>query len=189
MSPLELAGVATGLVGVWLITRENVWCWIAMILSASLYTVVFYEARLYAGMGLQVVYVLMFLYGWWGWLHGGPGGSVLRVSRTPAPWRMALLAGAAAGTAVLGLALARHTDESLPYWDSAATSLSLAAQWMQTRKWLENWLVWIAVDIVYVGMCLYRGLLPTVGLYATLLVLAAIGLTQWKRSMAVPAGR
>ncbi|HEY7728684.1 MAG TPA: nicotinamide riboside transporter PnuC, partial [Candidatus Eisenbacteria bacterium] len=188
MSPLELAGVATGLVGVWLITRENVWCWIAMILSASLYTVVFYEARLYAGMGLQVVYVLMFLYGWWGWLHGGPGGSVLRVSRTPAPWRMALLAGAAAGTAVLGMALARHTDESLPYWDSAATSMSLAAQWMQTRKWLENWLVWIAVDLVYVGMCLYRGLLPTVGLYATLLVLAAIGLIQWKRSMAVPAG-
>jgi nicotinamide mononucleotide transporter len=158
-----------------------------MLSSALLYIVVFFEARLYAGMGLQVVYLALFAEGWYRWLHGGPGRGVLEVSLTPRRWRVALLALGTGGAAVLGTVLLRHTDESLPYWDSAATSFSLVAQWMQTRKWLENWLVWIAVDLVYVGMCLHRGLLPTVGLYATLLVLAVMGFLRWRKSMAAAA--
>jgi nicotinamide mononucleotide transporter len=89
----------------------------------------------------------------------------------------------AAGAGLLGMALARHTDASLPFWDSSTTSFSLVAQFMQTRKWLENWMVWIAVDVVYVGMYAYKSLYPTAGLYSVFLVLAVLGLREWKQSL------
>lgn len=100
--------------------------------------------------------------------------------------RLALLGTAGAG--LLGLALARHTDASLPFWDSSTTSFSLVAQFMQTRKWLENWIVWIVVDVVYVGMYVYKSLYPTAGLYAVFLGLAVLGLHEWKQSLATPPG-
>ena len=185
MSALEAAGVLFGVVAVWLTTRENVWCWPAGLVNVGLFIVVFYRAKLYADMGLQVVYVALCLYGWTKWLHGGRNRGALRVSATP---RAALAALAAAGVvfaAGLGFFLARRTDAALPFWDAGTTSFSLVAQAMQTRKWWENWLVWIAVDVVYVGIYVVKQLYLTAGLYAVFLVLAAVGLRSWRRSMAV----
>jgi nicotinamide mononucleotide transporter len=84
---------------------------------------------------------------------------------------------------LLGSALSRLTDASLPFMDSILTSFSIVAQWMQTRKLLEAWLVWLAVDVFYVGMFLYKGLYPTAGLYAVFLFLAVLGFVEWRRSM------
>jgi nicotinamide mononucleotide transporter len=86
--------------------------------------------------------------------------------------------------AVLGTLLARFTDAALPYIDSATTSTSLVAQWMMTRKILENWAVWVAVDVVYIAMFVFKRLYLTAGLYAVFLVLAVMGYVQWKRSLA-----
>ncbi len=83
---------------------------------------------------------------------------------------------------LLGFALSRFTDASLPYMDSMLTAFSIAAQWMQTRKLLENWLLWLAVDVFYVSMFLYLGLYLTAGLYASFLFLAVLGYVQWRRS-------
>ena len=83
----------------------------------------------------------------------------------------------------LGLFLRHRTDAALPFPDAATTAFSLVAQWMATRKWLENWLVWIAVDVVYVAMYVSQGLLPTAGLYAAFLVLASFGYREWRASM------
>ena len=87
------------------------------------------------------------------------------------------------GAAGLGTFFARATDAALPYMDSSLTAASLAAQWMMTRKYLENWIVWIAVDVAYVPMFIYKRLYPTAALYAVFLVLAAMGWVQWRRSM------
>jgi nicotinamide mononucleotide transporter len=149
----------------------------------GLYIVVFGQAKLYADMGLQVVYVALCLYGWYEWLHGGQDYGVLRVSRTP---RRALYILGAAGVAfafVLGQALYQKTDAALPFWDSSTASFSLVAQWMQTRKWLEAWVVWIAVDVVYVGIYVYKELNPTAALYAVFLGLAVLGLRSWTKSL------
>ena len=154
--------------------------------SVTLYAVVFYEARLYADMGLQALYFGLAVYGWWAWLHGGEEHGELRVSRASWRARSALLAAGAAAGLLLGFALSRLTDASLPFMDSILTSFSIAAQWMQTRKLIEAWLVWLAVDVFYVGMFLYKGLYPTAGLYAIFLYLALLGFFQWKRSMAEP---
>jgi len=181
MSPLELAAAGFGAVAVWLTTRQNVWCWPTGLVNVALYILVFGEAKLYADMGLQVVYVALCLYGWYHWLHGGPDHGVLAVSRTRHPLWLAAAGAAFAG--ILGAFLQRYTDASLPFWDASTTSYSLVAQWMQTKKWLENWHLWIAVDIVYIGMYVYKRLYLTAGLYAVFLALAVLGLRKWTKAL------
>ena len=179
----EVLAVVTGIISVYLSTRENIWSWPTALVNVSLYFVVFYEAKLYADMGLQVVYFVLSLYGWYEWLYGGENRTELHVSRTSRVLGVRLLAIGVACAAVLGTALARFTDAALPYVDSATTSTSLVAQWMMTRKILENWAVWVAVDIVYIGMFVFKGLYLTAVLYAVFLVLAIMGYVQWKRSL------
>ncbi len=183
MSALEIAGVATGIVAVWLTTREKVWCWPTGIVSVALFVVVFFRARLYGAMGLQVVYIGIAVYGWYAWMNGGPGDGPLRVSK--ATRRTLVVAGVAGAVTAAALAawLARRTDEALPITDAATTSFSLVAQWMQTRKFIENWWIWLAVDLVYVAMYLSQRLVWTAGLYAVYVALAVSGLRQWQRSM------
>ena len=151
--------------------------------SVVLYAVVFIQAKLYADMGLQALYFGLAIYGWWAWLHGGQDHGERRVTLASARMRWILVVlGVTAGVG-LGQVLNRFTDASLPFMDSILTSFSIVAQWMQTRKKLEAWLIWLAVDVFYVGMFLYKGLYPTAGLYAIFLYLALLGYMEWKRSM------
>lgn len=184
MSGWEVAGVLFGVVSVWLIVKESVWGWPTGLVNVGLFIVVFWKARLYADMGLQVAYVVLCLYGWWAWKHGGRADGSMRVTRTPRVAAWLLGAAGAAGAGLLGFLLHGHTDASLPFWDSATTSFSLVGQWMQTRKWLENWWVWIAVDVVYVGIYVAKHLYLTAALYAIFLGLAVQGARNWQRSLA-----
>ena len=184
MSPLELVAALVGALSVWLSVRQKIWSWPTAIVNVVLYAIVFYEAKLYADMGLQVVYAILSIYGWYEWLYGGAGHTELRVSRTGPRLGVLLALIAAAGSALLGIFLHRETDAALPFMDSFLSSTSLVAQWMMTKKLLENWLVWIGVDVLYVGMFVFKGLYLTAGLYAVFLALAAKGYIDWRRSMA-----
>ena len=184
MSPLELLAAVTGAISVWLSVRQNIWSWPTAIVNVVLYALVFREAKLYADMGLQVVYAVLSVYGWYEWLYGGQGRTPLHVTRTSPPLAARLVLITATGSALLGTLLHRTTDAALPYMDSFLSSTSLVAQWMMTRKKLENWLVWIFVDVLYVGMFIFKGLYLTAGLYAVFLVLAVRGYVDWRRSMA-----
>jgi nicotinamide mononucleotide transporter len=183
LSPLEWVAAAVTVVAVYLTTRQIIWCWPTALVSVSLYAVVFFQAKLYANMGLQAIFFAISLYGWWAWLHGGEEHGRLEVSLASARKRIVLLAFGAAIGALLGLTLNRLTDASIPYMDSALSAFSIVAQWMQSRKLLETWLLWIFVDVGYVGMFLYKGLYPTAALYAAFLYLAALGFVRWRRSM------
>jgi nicotinamide mononucleotide transporter len=183
VSPLEIFAALVGAISVWLSVRQNIWSWPTAIVNVVLYALVFYEAKLYADMGLQVIYAVLSIYGWYEWLYGGAGHSELHVTRT-GPRLAALLALiAAVGSALLGVFLRNATDAALPFMDSFLSSTSLVAQWMMTKKLLENWLVWIAVDVLYVGMFIFKGLFLTSGLYAVFLGLAVKGYIDWRRSM------
>lgn len=182
MEALEIAGALFGLAYVLLAIRENVWCWPVGIANAALFLVVCAHARLYGAAGLQAVYLLVSIYGWHQWLHGGRGHGRLSVSRIPPAWAAGLLAVGLAVTVGLGLVLDLRTDAALPYPDAATTAFSLVAQWMATRKWLENWLLWIVVDLGYVAICLSQRLYPMAALYAVFLVMAILGYREWRAS-------
>ena len=152
-------------------------------ISVTLYALVFREVRLYADMGLQGLYFALAAYGWWAWLHGGADRGALTVSRASARTLAALGLVGALVAVLLGQTLYSLTDASLPFMDSALTSFSIVAQWMQTRKLLEAWLIWLAVDVFYVGMFIYKGLYPTAALYAAFLYLAVLGYVEWRQSM------
>jgi nicotinamide mononucleotide transporter len=179
---IEWIAAIAGAVSVYLSARQNILSWPTAIVNVSLYAFIFRRAGLFSDMGLQVVYLALSIYGWYQWLHGGAQRGALRVSRaTPRVW---FACAAAALPFWMGLAAYTSTlpGVSLPYLDSGLTTLSLVAQWMMTRKILENWALWILADIVYVPVYVYKTLYVTAGLYAVFLVLAVIGLLQWRRS-------
>ena len=181
-SPLEGLAAAFGVISVYLSTRQNIWSWPTAIVNVALYTIVFYQGRLYGQMGLQPIYLVLSVYGWYQWLHGGAQRSELRVTRA-SPRLLATL-GVLNLAAWLALAaILRRTDAALPWLDALLATTSLVAQWMMTRKILENWILWIAVDLVYVPMFISQGLYATAMLYAAFLVLALMGVVEWRRSI------
>ncbi|MEO8576669.1 MAG: nicotinamide riboside transporter PnuC [Gemmatimonadales bacterium] len=186
MSSLEIIAALFGVVSVFLSVRQNIWSWPTAIVNVGLYIFVFYESKLYADTGLQVVYVVLNAYGWYHWLYGGKNRTELPVTRTLTRVAAILTAIIAAGTVLIGTFLAHNTDAALPYVDALTTSTSLVAQWMMTRKLLENWLVWVAVDVVYIGMYINKNLYVTAVLYFIFLVLSAVGYVQWRRTLAQP---
>jgi nicotinamide mononucleotide transporter len=183
-SCLELVAVLFGIVSVFLSVREKIWSWPTALVNVALYFVLFYETGLYSDMGLQAVYFVLSLYGWYEWLYGGAGRTTLTVSRTPPRLWAILIAIAIVFWAILGRLTSGLPGVALPYVDAATATTSLVAQYMMTRKLLENWALWIAVDVVYIGMFIFKGLYLTAGNYAVYLGLAVLGHIAWKRSLA-----
>ncbi len=185
-NPVELVAVAFGLVSVYLSAREHIVSWPTAIVNVAIFFVLFWKAKLYADAVLQLVYLALSVYGWYEWLYGGAQHSRLRVSRTTRAQWLVLAPLFLVGGLSLGALLDRYTDSPVPYFDALLTSASLVAQWMMTRKLLENWMLWIAADLVYVPLFIQRGLPFTAVQYAVFLLLAAIGWRGWRRSLLAP---
>jgi nicotinamide mononucleotide transporter len=148
-----------------------------------LFLLLFATAGLYADAGLQVVYMVLAVYGWWSWRFGGAQHDGLKVSAMPG--RTALVLGAATLLTTLGLwaLLDRVTDSSVPLWDAVTTALSLAATYGQTRKYLQCWWIWIAADVLYVPLYASKGLWLTAGLYVGFILLCLNGYLSWRRDL------
>jgi nicotinamide mononucleotide transporter len=183
MDPLELTAVVFGILSFWLSARENIASWPTALVNVALYFVVMQRAHLYANAWLQLVYFALSCYGWYEWKFGGAQHAGVVVTRTSARVAAVLAALAVLGTLVLHWVLARFTDASSPWLDAGTTAVSLVAQWMMTRKLLENWSVWAVANVVYVGMYLSQGLRLSAVLYAAYLGLAVRGHFSWRRSL------
>ena len=185
-TPLELVAVVTGFACVWLAARESLWNFPIAIFSCLLFVVVYFRAKLYADCGLQGLFILLSGYGWYQWLYGGRDATELRV--THAQGREWLLGAAFAAVFTLGFGyyLRYHTDAAFPYIDSFTTAGSIVAQYLLTRKRLENWLLWLLVDVIYVPMLWYKDLYFVSLLYFLYLIVAAYGYWQWRRELATP---
>jgi nicotinamide mononucleotide transporter len=133
------------------------------------------------------VYFVLSLYGWYEWLYGGTDKSTLPVTRTPARTWFTLAAIGVLFWIVDATVIARAPGASLPYVDALLVTISLVAQYLMTKKRLENWALWIVADIAYVGMFVFKGLYLTAANYAVYLALAVLGHAAWKRSLMVTA--
>ena len=187
---LEQIAVAFGLANIYLTVRQNIWCWPVGVVMVSLYIYIFFGAKLYSDAGLNVFFLAMQFYGWYQWTRGpvAHARSLSAVTRlTPRGW-LWTITGVLGGTALLGTVVGRYTDASLPYPDAFTTLLSVFAQFLLTRKVLENWLLWIVADVVYIGIYTTKALHWTAGLYVVFLILCIKGYREWQATAhAAPA--
>jgi nicotinamide mononucleotide transporter len=181
-TPLELISFVLSVLTVLLNIRQNHWAWLFAIISSAAYGMVFLDARLYGDMGLQLVFIVVSVWGWHSWLHGGAQRQALDVSRLDRAGWIASLAGWAAGFVLLAWFLKTWTDTDVPYADGFLTAGSLLGQLLLSRKKVENWHAWIAVDILYVGLYLYKHLVLTAILYGVFVLMAVAGLRVWNRA-------
>jgi nicotinamide mononucleotide transporter len=181
---IEIVAAVVTAVSIWLAARQNVWYFPTGIVSVILYGWIYVGARLYAEAGLQVVWFLLMLYGWYEWLHGGEKATELRVSRTPRRAWLGILLAAVGMSLLITMIQHRYTDNPAPLVDSSIAAFSIVAQFMTARKWIENWLFWIVINVFAVALYIDRDLYPTAILYAVLLLLGIKGYFEWRRSLA-----
>jgi nicotinamide mononucleotide transporter len=177
---LEIIGVVTGLICVYLAALNNIWNWPIAIISVGIYIFIFFDTRLYADMGLQVYFLVMNIYGWYYWSKKPATEQktpVMRVTRREIIFSVIAII---VFTFILGTVL-KYTPASYPYIDSFCTACSLVAQMFLARKVLENWLIWIFVDIIYVGVYIFKGLDLTAIMYAIYVAIALLGYFDWKK--------
>lgn len=179
----EAWAFATGGICVWLVVREHLWNWPFGLINNAAFFIVFLHSRLFADMGLQVVYFALGLYGWFAWLYGGRNHTALTMTRTTRLEWLVLLATIPAGTWLFREILV-VVNGAAPFWDAFTTVLSLAAQYLLCRKRLENWVLWIAADIIYVPLYLSRALPLIAVLYTVFLVMCLIGFREWRCKLA-----
>ncbi|MCF8217569.1 MAG: nicotinamide riboside transporter PnuC [Bacteroidales bacterium] len=183
---IELLAMALGLVSIVLQIKQNLWLWPVNIVMVSLYIIVYIDARLYADMSLQVYYLIMSVYGWFYWLYGRKNRKDQKqvpVTRTRKKvWPFLILATIALFV-IISYILVNYTDSDVPYLDAFTTSLSFVATWMLARKLIENWIIWIVVDAVSVGLYIFKGLFPTTVLFLVLTILAFKGYHEWKKEL------
>jgi nicotinamide mononucleotide transporter len=179
----EVLGFVTGGWAVWLTVKENLWLWPVSIANNAFFLVLFGQQRLFADAALQVVYLVLEVVGWYWWLSGGVGRTRLTVRRTGWGEWAALIVLGVLSTVGMTILLGAIGDAA-PLLDGVTTVLSLIAQWLLTRKLLENWWIWMVADLIYVGLYAYKHLLLTGVLYAVFFAMCVVGLRNWSRSSA-----
>lgn len=187
---VEIVGACTGVTYLILEIRQNMWLWPIGLLNALFYAAIFFSGGLYAIMTLQFYYVAMMIYGWWNWRHVDKTcdttGEQIAVSRTPLKTWLWLFAASVAIWGIIYVVLARFTDSQVPQWDALNTALSIIGTWMLAKKYLEQWLVWIFVNIFSVWLYASQGLTITAVLYAFYAVMAVVGWFRWKKTLLTP---
>lgn len=183
MNWVEWIAAALGLANIALLVRRSVWNYPFGMAMVALYAFVFFEARLYGESGLQLFFFVAQAWGWALWIRAakaGDGGD----SQVPVRWlgnfsRLVWATATAALALNLGWVMHRFTDASLPYADAAIAGASFAAQILLAFRRIENWILWIAIDVASVAVYLAKGLWPTAVLYLVFLGMSVLGLKQW----------
>ena len=185
MSTLEIIAVIVNVLGVWLTARRIRWCWPVSVVAVLLYAWIFYDAKLYSDMLLQVLFAFLQGYGWWRWSTGGLNHGKVHVGQLALGEAALGLIVGALGALLLGSLMATYTDAAVPWLDASLTAFSLVASVWAARKYVASWWLWIVLDVVYVGMYLFKDLHLTAGLYAGFILLALYGWREWRRDFRV----
>lgn len=189
MNFLELNGALFAIANTWLTAKQKVIAWPIGILSASIYLFIFYHAYLYSDAGLQVFYILMFIYGWYCWLQNPNDDAAKSFSTTDLAYSrgffgLFLVMLISTG---LGFIMQNYTDASFAYLDAALASASVWAIYLTTRKIIQCWLVWIAIDCLEMIIFVHKQLYITAILYLIFCGIAVVGYLQWKKLKRLPA--
>ncbi len=182
MTALEIVASLLGLANIVLLVRRSIWNYPFGILMVLLYGFVFYDAKLYSDALLQIFFLVVQIYGWWHWVRNKAEAGEIVVERLPARALLILAAASLAAIYGWGALMHRFTNASYPWWDASIAILSVVAQILLARRYLENWAIWILVDIISIGVYAAKGLWPTLGLYIVFLIVSILGLVEWRRA-------
>lgn len=180
---LEILGVIVGAIYLWLEYKASIYLWIASIVMPAIYLVVFYGAGLYADTAINIYYLVVALYGWFAWKYGSCDKKELPITRISTRQAVAMVALYAVMQVVISLALIHLTDSDVAWFNGLTSALSVVGMWMLARKWIEQWIVWIVVDILSAGLYCYKGLYLTAILYAIYAIIAIFGYRKWQQMM------
>lgn len=175
----EIIASICGFVCIYLLVKRNIWCWFFGLIQVTLFTYVFYDAKLYSDAALHVIYIALQGYGWWNWRNKSDQNDQLIVENSSIGHFSLWWTVVAVSTLGLGFAMTNYTDASFAYADAFTTCASLVAQFLLTRRYWVNWIFWIIVDIVAIYIYTEKGLYPTAVLYVTFLVMSFAGLFAW----------
>lgn len=182
MTFIEILGFVFGIAGVWLTLRENVWCFPVGLVNVTLSLVLFLDQKLYSDVIQQAVYIILLLYGWYNWLNIKDKKTEIIGKTTSKMW-LVLSISAILVAVTMGSFFHYFTDADVPYLDASATALSFVAQFLIARKKIENWLIWMVVNVVYVGIYINRELYLYAILFTVYFILAVWGYKEWKKEM------
>ena len=181
---LEIVAVVLALATVACNIREIHWGWPLAIVSSALYFLLFWRSRLYGDAALQVFFAVVASWGWWQWLRGTrEDGASLKVTTLSARGRAWAIAACIVLWPVTGPFLKTYTDTDVPWWDAFPTEASVVGQFLLGRKYIENWAVWLVVNVVSVGLFGYKNLWLTVGLYAVFIAMSVAGWRAWRKQL------
>lgn len=177
----EVAGAILGILYTFLSVRQNILAWPTGLLTSALYIFVFFKAGIYAAMSLQFYYVIIGIYGWYLWGKGASDGlsSKLQIKTVSKHFLVKLILITSAIYVMIFGILKNFTDSDIPAFDALTTSLSITATWMLARKYHENWLIWIFVNAVSIGIYSLKALWPTTLLFTVYMVMAIVGYRNW----------
>lgn len=188
MSWLEITGALFSGICVWLAVIRNIWAWPTAIIASVLTFILFYQSKLYADMGLQVVFLVQSVYGWYFWLFGKKEDTEQVPIRVLSFSERGLVLLSSLGLiGVVGWLSATYTDTDVAYLDALVASVSLIANFLLARKILDNWIMWIFVDVIYVGLFYYKELYIYMVLYLAFLFMASSGFIQWRKQWRLQA--
>ena len=183
MSVLEWVAAGLGVLNVLLVVRRSVWNYPFGLVMVALYFFVFFEARLYSDALLQIFFFVVQLYGWVNWVRARTAAGEVPVGWMTARARLLWGAGTIVASLIWGLGMARYTNAAAPIIDAFIAGTSISAQILMARRMIENWVLWILVDVVAVGLYFSRNLYPTSALYLLFLLLSIAGLLGWRRAL------
>lgn len=185
---IEVLGAVTGLIYLYFSIRRNIWLWPVGIVTSAFYVYIFFQSKFYADMGLQVYYFFISFYGWHKWVKAKGNDGKVKISKADITQLSLYIILTLIITIIISYILINYTDSPLPVWDAFTTAGSILATWMLARKILENWLFWIIIDLISMGLYFYKGLYPTVLLFFVYSFMAVVGYIQWKKSLSEESG-
>ena len=179
---LQIIGVALGLLYLYFEYKANIWLWVIGLIMPIVHGTLYFRQGLYADFSMELYYILAGIYGLIAWRRGDKKSKgELKISYTPRVAWVAIVGVYVLLHATIYMLLVTFTDSNVPFWDSLTTSLSVVAYWLLSRKYVEQWLVWLAVDVITVGLYIYKDIPLTAGLYALYSALAIAGYMRWRR--------
>lgn len=183
---LQIVGAVLGLLYLWLEYRANIWLWVVNAIMPIVHGYLHLRKGIYADAAMQLYYILAGIYGFCVWKFGaGRAKKEVDIQHTPKRWIFPLVATYLVLHTAIYYVLNRFTDSGVSFFDSMSTALCIVAMWMLSRKLVEQWLVWLVVDMISVGLYLYKGMPITAMLYTLYCALAIAGYMRWRRQVLI----